>query len=91
MDSQGFVEYTYHGFNYVVGVAGRSFQVRTYDFEPGVATVISPSLVVSRMEAPELVAFLRETLGAEDVKFYHGPTGGYRSVDLESLEFKERE
>src|SRR5436309_1515876 len=40
-DSDGVYEYAYHGFNYDIAVGEFVFRVRTYDSEPGIATVIS--------------------------------------------------
>lgn len=59
----GTVDYAYHGFNYVIAVGERVFQVRTYDDEPGIATVIGPTDARTRPEARALVEFITSTLG----------------------------
>jgi len=51
----GAVDYAYRGFNYVITVNECAFKVRTYDDEPGVATVISPTDARTRPEARALV------------------------------------
>ena len=83
----GTVAYAYHGFNYVIAVDERAFQVRTYDDEPGIATVISPTDARTRPEARALVEFITSTLGCTGIQFYCGPVGTYRPVEIRTLEF----
>jgi hypothetical protein len=89
-DSDGYYEYAYHGYNYVIGVDERTFLVRTYDDEPGVATVIDPTDARTCAEARLLVQFIAATLGCTSVQFYCGPVGTYRPVDIQTLEFLKR-
>ena len=88
-NSDGTVDYAYHGFNYVIAVDERVFQVRTYDDEPGIATVISPTDARTRPEARALVEFITSTLGCTGIQFYCGPVGTYRPVEIRTLEFTE--
>lgn len=83
----GTVDYAYHGFNYVVAVDGRDFCVRTYDDEPGIATVIKPTDARTQPEARALVEFITSTLGCIGIQFYCGPNGTYKPVEIETLEF----
>src|SRR5437870_2294506 len=85
----GTVDYAYHGFNYVVRVGEHGFQVRTYDDEPGVATVISPTDARTHPEARALVEFISSTLGCTGIQFYCGAIGTYRPVEIRTLEFTE--
>jgi hypothetical protein len=87
--TDGLYEYAYHGFNYDITVGERVFKVRTYDDEPGVATVISPTDARTRREARELVEFMTSALGCIGVKFYCGAVGTYRPVEIRTLEFTQ--
>ncbi|ACK67768.1 conserved hypothetical protein [Rippkaea orientalis PCC 8801] len=86
----GTVDYAYHGFNYVIAVDEHLFHVRTYDDEPGVATVISPTDARTCPEARALVDFITSTLGCTSLKFYCGWIGTYCSVEIRTLEFTVR-
>ena len=85
----GTVDYPYRGFNYVIAVDDRVFHVRTYDDEPGVATVISPTEARTYPEARELVEFITSCLGCMGIKFYCAAVGTYRQVESRTLTFKE--
>lgn len=87
-DVDGFVDYAYHGFNYQVMVRNRTFTVRTYDDEPGIATVIHPTDARTCPESAELVEFIKSGLACSRIKFDFGPTGTYCFVDPGSLEFE---
>jgi hypothetical protein len=82
----GGVDYAYHGFNYVVEIAGRTFNVRTYDDEPGVAIVITADARTGP-EARELVAFVLQELSVDELRFYCGAVGNFRAVLSQTLEF----
>ncbi len=57
-NSEGFVEHSYHGYNYSISNGKELFKVRTYDDEPSVATVVHPSDALVLPSARELVGFL---------------------------------
>ena len=78
--------HSYHGFNYEVDADGRTFSVRTYDDESGIATVVSPTDARRIPETRALLTFLKTTLGCSRFKLYDGPTGTFREVDTETLE-----
>lgn len=67
--------------NYRVIIDEQDFQVRTYDDEPGEATVVSPATAQQMPEARRLVRYVAGELGCRRVKFYHGPAGAFQSVD----------
>lgn len=83
----GTVDYAYRGFNYVITVDECVFQVRTYDDEPGIATVIGPTDARTQPEARALVEFITSTLSCTGIQFYCGPIGTYRPVEIQTLEF----
>jgi hypothetical protein len=87
-DTDGYVEYEYHGFNYQVMVRNRVFIVRTYDDKPGIAIVISPTNARTCPESFELVEFIETGLGCSRIKFYFGATGMYCFVNASTLEFE---
>jgi hypothetical protein len=87
-DANGYVDYAYHGFNYRISDGNRSFTVRTYDVEPGVAAVIEPTNVLVLAEAAALMAFVLSTLGSVHVKAYDAARGAYKLVDPHTLQFK---
>ena len=70
-------------------VGNRTFTVRTYDDEPGVATVISLTNPRTCPESVELVKFIKTGLGCSRIKFFCGATGTFRFVNAGSLEFEE--
>lgn len=86
-NADGTVDYAYHGFNYAIAVGARMFQVRTYDDEPSVATVISPIDSRTHQDARILVEFLTSTLNCTSILFYCGSVGTFRPVDIQTLEF----
>lgn len=83
----GDYEYAYRGFNYEIAVGERVFRVRTYDDEPGRATVIDPTDARARLEARELVEFIISSLGCSGVRFYDERVGTYRPVAIATLAF----
>jgi len=85
----GTVDYEYHGFNYVIAVGQRLFDVRTYDDEPGVASVIRPIDALNQPEARALAEFIVSEMGCASVQFYREPPGTFRPVDVRTLEFTE--
>src|SRR5687768_11766652 len=85
-DAAGFYDNVYRGFNYDIAAGERVFYVRTYDDEPGIATVVKPMNARTCCEVRQLVDFLIATLGCTGIKFY-APDGGYRLVDIRTLEF----
>lgn len=81
-------DHSYRGFNCSVTVAGTVFIVRTYDDTPGECTVISPTSARQSPLARQLVDYLISELGCRRVQFYHGSSGTYRLVDLQTLDFE---
>lgn len=86
MDADGFYDYVYRGYYYEIAVGERVFHIRTYDDEPGVATVVKPIDALTSPDVRQLVDFITTTLGCAQTKFY-APDGGYRCVDIRTLEF----
>jgi hypothetical protein len=78
---------SYHGFNYSVTIDEAIFSVRSYDDTPGQFTVISPASARKSPQAQQLVSYLVSELGCQRVQFYHGLSGTFRAVDLQTLEF----
>lgn len=89
-DADGFYEYAYQGYKYDIAAGERVFRVRIYDYESGVATVISPTNARTCPEARELVEFITTKLGCTGIKFYCGSVGSYRRVEIRTLEFMEK-
>ena len=87
-DAAGFFEYAYRDYNYDLVAGKRVFRVRTYDDEPGLATIINPTDARSCPEARQLVAFIVSTLACTKVKFYSGSHGTYRPIDMRTLDFE---
>lgn len=85
--ADGLYEYAYRGFNYEIAVGERVFRVRTYDDEPGIATVLDPTDARARPEARELVEFIISTLDCSSVRFYGERSGTYHPVALATLAF----
>ena len=86
-DEARYVDYAYHGYNYIVSSAEMVFHVRSYDDEPGIVTVMAPASAHGMHSAKPLVSFLLSALGASAVQFYDGENGIYRKVDPETLAF----
>lgn len=85
---EGLVEYSYRGYNYSVSNGKELFKIRTYDDEPSVVTVVSPTDARVLPCARELVRFLVSSLGVKEIKFYSGSLGAFATVNLETLQFK---
>lgn len=79
--------YEYRGYNYSVQNDGDMFLVRTYDDEPGRATVVSPTTAQANGNLGQLVTFLRAELGVSRIRLYKGDLGSYGEIDLETLAF----
>jgi hypothetical protein len=84
----GSIGYCYRGYNYRIIIGEQEFQVRTYDDEPDEATIISPATAQQMPEAQRLVQYVAAELGRSRVKFYHGPTGFFRAVNTQTLDFQ---
>jgi hypothetical protein len=80
-------EVSYHGFHYSVTIGDQVFKIRSYDDSPGEFTVISPTSARQSPQARQLADYLISDLGCRQLKFYFGPGGTYRAVDLQTLEF----
>ena len=80
-------DYSYRGFNYTLSIAGFAFKVRTYDNIPAEFIVTAPTSARQSPHARELVDYLVSELGCQRVQFYFGPSGTYRAVDMQTLEF----
>jgi len=76
--------YEYRGFNYLILDGVDQFLVRTYDDQPGSATVARPA-TSTRLRT--LAKFLRTELEVTAIYLYKGEIGSYAQVDLESLQF----
>lgn len=79
--------YEYRGFNYVIQNDEDIFMIRTYDDEPGKATVVHPKNMSKHLSLKELVVFLQSELGVSRVSLYQGELGIYAEIDLDSLVF----
>ncbi len=80
-------DYSYRGFDYTLSIAGSTFEVRTYDDAPAEFIVTAPTSAHQSPQARELVDYLISELGCQRVEFYFGPSGAYRAVDMQTLEF----
>lgn len=78
--------YEYRGFNYLILDGVDEFLVRTYDDQPGSATVARPVMTTST-GLRTLAEFLRTELKVTAIYLYKGEIGSYAKVDLESLQF----
>ena len=78
--------YEYRGFNYLILDGVDQFLVRTYDDQPGSATVVRPAMTTST-RLRTLAEFLRTELEVTAIYLYKGEIGSYAQVDLESLQF----
>jgi len=87
-DTDGRYEYAYRGFEYQIAVGESIFEIRTYDDEPEVATILKPTTARTSPQARELVDFITRTLNCNTVQCYCHAIGTYRPVDLQSLEFR---
>ncbi|NVZ50118.1 hypothetical protein HX792_07220 [Pseudomonas sp. B6002] len=79
--------YEYRGYNHSVQNEGNMFLIRTYDNEPGRATVVSPTRAQANGPLGQLVAFLQTALGVSRIWLYKSDVGSYAEIDLETLEF----
>lgn len=86
-DVDHYAGYEYRGFNYDIQSDEDVFLVRTYDDEPGRATVISPSSMSKNANLRKLVEFLRSALAVSRIRLYKGESGSYAEIDLDSLAF----
>lgn len=78
--------YEYRGFNYLILDGVDQFLVRTYDDQPGSATVVRPAMT-TKTRLRTLAEFLRTELEVTAIYLYRGEIGSYAQVDLESLQF----
>ena len=78
--------YEYRGFNYLILDGVDQFLVRTYDDQPGSATVVCPAMTTNT-RLRTLAEFLRTELEVTAIYLYKGEIGSYAQVDLESLQF----
>ncbi len=78
--------YEYRGFNYLILDGVDQFLVRTYDDQPGSATVVRPAMTTNT-RLRTLAEFLRTELEVTAIYLYRGEIGSYAQVDLESLQF----
>lgn len=79
--------YEYRGYNYSVQNDGDTFLIRTYDDEPGSATVVSPTTAHANGSLEQLVTFLQAEFGISRIRLYKGDLGSYAEIDLETLAF----
>ena len=78
--------YEYRGFNYLILDGVDQFLVRTYDDQPGSATVVPPAMTTNT-RLRTLAEFLQTELEVTAIYIYKGEIGSYAQVDLESLQF----
>lgn len=81
------LEYEYRGYNYSVEHEGNTFLIRTYDDEPGRATVLRPATMHTNDHLEQLVSFLQAELGVTRIRLYKGDLGSYAEIDPETLAF----
>lgn len=79
--------YEYRGHNYSVQNDGNMFLIRTYDDEPGCATVVSPTTAHANGNLRQLVTFLQTEFGVSRIRLYKSDSGSYAELDLETLAF----
>ena len=79
--------YEYRGHNYSVLSDGGMFLIRTYDDEPGCATVVSPTTAHASGNLRQLITFLQTDFGGSRIYLYQADLGRYAEIDLETLEF----
>ncbi|GFM82598.1 hypothetical protein PSCICN_32900 [Pseudomonas cichorii] len=79
--------YEYCGHNYSVQNDGDMFLIRTYDDEPGCATVVSPTMTHANGNLRQLVTFLQTEFRVSRIWIYKGDLGSYAEIDLETLAF----
>lgn len=79
--------YEYRGYNYDIQNEETVFVIRTYDDEPGQATVVSPTTMSANGSLRELVAFLQSELGVSRLSLYKDDLGRYAEINLDSLAF----
>jgi hypothetical protein len=80
--------YDYRGLNYVIQKEEDVFLIRTYDDEPGKASVIRPTNMSANARLRELVEFLQSELKVAGISLYKGELGTYAEIDLRSLAFR---
>lgn len=81
------LEYEYRGYNYSVQHEGELFLIRTYDDEPGRATVLRPTTMHTNANLRQLVSFLQAELGVSRIRLYKGDLGSYAEIDCGTLAF----
>jgi len=81
--------YEYRGFNYVIRNEVDEFHVRTYDGDPGKATVVRPTSMYENCNLRMLVDFLQSKLGASSISVYKMEVGDYEEIDFNGLIFKK--
>ncbi|TBN31868.1 hypothetical protein EYC95_29290 [Pseudomonas sp. BGI-2] len=81
------VGYEYRGYNYGIQNEKDVFLIRTYDDEPGQATVVHPTTMSKNDNLRKLVEFLQSELGVSKICLYKGDLGRYAEIDLDSLVF----
>ncbi|MGF6287250.1 hypothetical protein QF010_005932 [Pseudomonas silensiensis] len=81
------VGYKYRGYNYAIQNEEDLFLIRTYDDEPGQATVVRPTAMSKNANLKKLVEFLQSELGVSKICLYKGDLGIYAEIDLDSLVF----
>lgn len=81
--------YGCRGFNYVIRNEMDEFHVRTYDGDPGKATVVRPTSMYKNCNLRMLVDFLQSELNASSICLYKGEIGGYEEIDLNGLILKK--
>ncbi|WP_202371279.1 hypothetical protein [Pseudomonas sp. MWU318] len=79
--------YEYRGFDYVIQNGEDTYRIRTYDDEPGKATLVYPKSMSKHSSLRVLVSFLQCELGISRVSLYKGELGIYAEIDLDSLKF----
>jgi hypothetical protein len=78
--------YEYRGFNYVIQDGVDEFFVRTYDCDPGQATIVHPTSMYENCKLKTVVEFLQSELGVSSIFLSKMGVGSYEEIDLN--EFK---
>jgi hypothetical protein len=81
--------YEYRGFNFVIRNEMDEFHVRTYDGDPGKATVVRPISMYKNCNLRMLVDFLQSELGVASICLFKGEVGSYEEMDSNGLIFNK--
>lgn len=89
--AEGWYYYRYVGYNYEIMIGDQRFLVRTYDDEPGVASVVGPVPDRRSPQVRRLVDWLMSEMGMTEIQLSGGESGGYCAIDPKTLDFRLRD